>query len=199
MNKRYPLTESFEPLSITGQICFSLLELGVVEEAGEEVQAQRPAHLEGVLAGEVGEEGIGAGGGAVVTGVGRELGQVVGPPQGHPQVGGDLLRSWRKAVKIERGAADQSALVRHWIRLQPLIRQFGEDGTVIRGKVNKADVGVMQINEKYHAETALKLGYDIYSVEGNVAFGKYLYKKYGTSPWYSSSACWLQASTIAEK
>lgn len=113
-----------------------------------------------------------------------------------------IARNFSESKQIEAYVREQFADTQILVdvaRCESTFRQFGEDGTVIRGKVNKADVGVMQINEKYHAETALKLGYDIYSVEGNVAFGKYLYKKYGTSPWYSSSACWLQASTIAEK
>ena len=70
--------------------------------------------------------------------------------------------------------------------------QFNEDGTVIRGEKNKADIGIMQINEKYHAEDAKKLGIDIYSAEGNIAFSKYLYNKYGTKPWSASSKCWSQ-------
>ena len=70
--------------------------------------------------------------------------------------------------------------------------QFNEDGTVVRGEKNKADIGIMQINEKYHADTADKLNLDIYTAEGNIAFGKYLYGKYGTKPWSSSSKCWSQ-------
>lgn len=69
-------------------------------------------------------------------------------------------------------------------------RQFSDDGTVIRGNVNREDVGVMQINEHFHADTAKKMKLDIYTVEGNVAFGKYLYDKYGTDPWSSSKKCW---------
>jgi len=85
-------------------------------------------------------------------------------------------------------------------RCESTFRQFDSDGKVIRGKVNKADVGVMQINERYHSDDAIRLGYDIYSTEGNVAFGKYLFTKYGTSPWSSSSKCWSGASaTLARK
>ena len=78
-------------------------------------------------------------------------------------------------------------------RCESTFRQFSPDGNVIRGKVNKGDVGVMQINEKYHAEDAAKLGYNIYTAEGNVAFAKYLYNKFGSNPWSSSSKCWSDA------
>ena len=78
-------------------------------------------------------------------------------------------------------------------RCESTFRQFDQSGNIIRGKVNQGDVGVMQINEKYHANEAAKLGYNIYTVEGNVAFAKYLYDKFGSDPWSSSSKCWSEA------
>ena len=84
-------------------------------------------------------------------------------------------------------------------RCESTFRQFDSKGMVVRGKVNSLDVGLMQINERYHADTAMRLGYDIYSVEGNVSFAKYLYSKYGTSPWSSSAKCWKASAPIAER
>ena len=86
-------------------------------------------------------------------------------------------------------------------RCESANRQYDKDGNLLRGIVNHDDVGVMQINEKYHADEALNLGYDIYSVKGNVAFGKYLYEKSGAQPWVSSSKCWSSPSgdTIAQR
>ena len=84
-------------------------------------------------------------------------------------------------------------------RCESTFRQFDPSGQVIRGLVNKGDVGVMQINEKYHGDEASKEGYDIFSVEGNVAFAKHLYDKFGTSPWSSSSKCWSATVAMAEK
>jgi hypothetical protein len=82
-------------------------------------------------------------------------------------------------------------------------RQYDKNGNVVRGEVNHFDVGVMQINELYHADTAKKLGYDIYSIDGNVAFARYLYETQGgTQPWSSSSPCWskyVAGSEIAKK
>lgn len=78
-------------------------------------------------------------------------------------------------------------------------KQFNEDGIVIRGRVNNKDVGVMQINEKYHSDDAESKGYDIYTVEGNIAFGKHLYEKFGTSPWNASAKCWSQSGDLAKK
>ena len=48
----------------------------------------------------------------------------------------------------------------------------------------------MQINEHYHSATAAKLGLDIYTIQGNVAYAQYLYQKEGTQPWSSSKPCW---------
>lgn len=69
-------------------------------------------------------------------------------------------------------------------------RQFEKDGSVYRGKQNSQDVGVMQINEYYHLKTSQKLGYDIHTLEGNMAYARYLYEKEGTAPWVSSKPCW---------
>ena len=69
-------------------------------------------------------------------------------------------------------------------------RQWTADGSVFRGAVNHYDVGIMQINALYHEDKASALGYDIYSLGGNLAYAKYLYDKEGSQPWASSEACW---------
>ncbi|HUD04206.1 MAG TPA: hypothetical protein VMR73_01805 [Candidatus Paceibacterota bacterium] len=69
-------------------------------------------------------------------------------------------------------------------------RQYDADGNVLIGVVNKGDIGIMQINKYYHADEAAKLGDDIYTTEGNLAYAKVLYQKFGTDPWSSSEKCW---------
>jgi hypothetical protein len=85
-------------------------------------------------------------------------------------------------------------------------RQYDADGSVFRGTVNHGDVGIMQVNEYYHADIADKLGLDLYTIQGNVAYARYLYEKEGTQPWVSSKPCWgpkaakdgsLKASLVA--
>lgn len=78
-------------------------------------------------------------------------------------------------------------------------RQTDKAGNIFRGEVNHYDVGVMQINELYHLEDSKKLGYDIYTLKGNMAYARYLYEKQGARPWMSSSPCWAQSKTIAKK
>ncbi len=80
-------------------------------------------------------------------------------------------------------------------------RQYDSKGNVLRGERNRFDVGVMQINELYHLEDAVELGLNIHTIEGNVAFAKHLYERFGAKPWMSSSACWAKfsGSEIARK
>ena len=110
------------------------------------------------------------------------------------------ISSFTGKVNIEKyvreAYADEPILV-DIARCESNFHQFDAEGNVVRGVVNKADVGVMQINEKFHADEAKKLGLNLYTLEGNVAFGKYLYDKYGAEPWKYSSKCW--ASTLAAK
>lgn len=75
-------------------------------------------------------------------------------------------------------------------RCESTFRQLDEDGEIHRGRVNPADVGVMQINEHYHLDTAEKENYNIYTIEGNTAYARELYEKKGTQPWISSKPCW---------
>ena len=108
-----------------------------------------------------------------------------------------------KTAKIDRNAEIESK-VRLYFADMPIMaeiakcesqfRQFAPNGDgVFRGKINNQDVGVAQINEYYHAKRAKKLGYDIYTVEGNMAYARLLYQEEGTDPWISSSPCWSKS------
>lgn len=69
-------------------------------------------------------------------------------------------------------------------------RQFSKSGSVLRGEVVQDDLGVMQVNDYFHGDTAEKLGLDLKTIQGNVAYARYLYEKEGTQPWISSKPCW---------
>jgi len=75
-------------------------------------------------------------------------------------------------------------------RCESTFRQVGKDGKVLRGEANKSDLGLLQVNEYYHGEKATDLGFDLSTVNGNLAYGKYLYDKEGTKPWSASEKCW---------
>jgi len=78
-------------------------------------------------------------------------------------------------------------------------RQVDENGDVVRGEINRSDIGVMQINTYYHADTAKKLGLDLKTLGGNMAYAKYLYEKEGSTPWLSSSGCWNKFKSLSQK
>lgn len=84
-------------------------------------------------------------------------------------------------------------------RCESNFRHYDKDGKVVRGIVDSADIGVMQINERYHASTAAKLGLDIHTITGNVAYAKYLFEKEGTKPWSASKKCWSVGNALAKK
>jgi len=77
------------------------------------------------------------------------------------------------------------------------LTHYTASGEVLRGKVDSRDIGVMQINEYYHRNTAEKLGLDIETLEGNLEYGQYLYNKQGLQPWSASSKCWSKALHVA--
>ena len=76
-------------------------------------------------------------------------------------------------------------------------RHFDKNGEPRRGRVNRYDVGVMQINEMYHAKEASALGLDLETIDGNVAFARHLYEREGSRPWNSSSPCWDKSEDLA--
>lgn len=75
-------------------------------------------------------------------------------------------------------------------RCESTFRHTLADGSVLRGKVDSRDVGVMQINTGYHAIEAKKLNLDLLDINDNMAYARHLYEKKGTQPWNSSSNCW---------
>jgi hypothetical protein len=64
------------------------------------------------------------------------------------------------------------------------------DGSVLQGRVDPADTGVMQINKRYHLETATAMNLDIENLYDNMAYARYLYEKQGLQPWMASAPCW---------
>ncbi len=78
-------------------------------------------------------------------------------------------------------------------RCESTFRHTLEDGTVLRGKVDSADTGVMQINARYHGKEAEELGLDLTNLYDNMEYARDLYERQGTKPWKASSPCWSNA------
>lgn len=64
------------------------------------------------------------------------------------------------------------------------------DGSVLRGKVDQRDTGVMQINKYYHEQTAINMGLDVEDFYDNLAYARNLYERQGVQPWSASQPCW---------
>lgn len=75
-------------------------------------------------------------------------------------------------------------------RCESHFRHTLADGSVLQGRVDSADTGVMQINRRYHEETAQKLGLDLADLYDNLAYARDLYERKGTQPWSASAPCW---------
>ena len=75
-------------------------------------------------------------------------------------------------------------------RCESHFRQTLADGSVLRGVVDSADTGVMQINKRYHSAAATAMGLSLDDLYGNMAYARHLYETEGTRPWNASSACW---------
>lgn len=96
-------------------------------------------------------------------------------------------------LSIKRAVIAEYGLTSPMVRIamcESTFRQYGTDDQVLRGIVNSDDVGIFQLNEYYHLDKANELGFDIYTVDGNIKMARYLYDKYGTQPWSASKTCW---------
>jgi hypothetical protein len=77
-------------------------------------------------------------------------------------------------------------------------RQFGKDGKVIQNPTSSA-VGLFQIMSSIHADFADdKLGLDVYSLQGNAAYARYIYDREGTRPWNASKTCWSKSQAYKD-
>lgn len=74
-------------------------------------------------------------------------------------------------------------------RCESSFRQFANDGDVLRNPESDA-IGIFQILEGLHEQPAEKLGFDIFTSEGNIGYARKLYDSFGLSPWSPSSLCW---------
>jgi hypothetical protein len=64
------------------------------------------------------------------------------------------------------------------------------DGSVLQGRVDPADTGVMQINKRYHLDAATAMNLNIENLYDNMAYARHLYERQGLQPWSASAPCW---------
>ena len=113
---------------------------------------------------------------------------------------GHIVTNVDTVEEVTMTAQDTEAIVREYFSDIPVMIQVARcestfrhtlaDGSVLRGKVDGRDTGVMQINTYYHGETAEELGLNLEVLEDNMAYARNLYERQGTQPWSASSPCW---------
>lgn len=79
-------------------------------------------------------------------------------------------------------------------RCESGFRHTLKDGSVLRGVVDPADTGVMQINKRYHDAKATTMNLNLDDIYNNMAYARHLYETQGTRPWNASAACWNNQS-----
>jgi len=75
-------------------------------------------------------------------------------------------------------------------RCESTFRHELNDGSVLQGRVDPADTGVMQINKRYHQATATAMDLNLDDIYHNMAYARHLYETQGTRPWGASAPCW---------
>lgn len=75
-------------------------------------------------------------------------------------------------------------------RCESTFRHELADGSILRGRVDPADTGVMQINRRYHQGSADAMSLNLNNIYDNMAYARHLYENEGTRPWNSSAPCW---------
>lgn len=70
-------------------------------------------------------------------------------------------------------------------RCESKFRQFTDAGNVLRGGSAGGMIGIFQFFESIHQSPALKLGFDLNTVEGNLEYARHLYTQSSTTPWAS--------------
>ena len=82
-------------------------------------------------------------------------------------------------------------------RCESKFRQFTDSGNVLRGGIGGQMVGVYQFFDQYHESPAYELGFDIETLDGNLAYARHIYNLEGTDPWNSARNCWDVPSVTA--
>ena len=87
-------------------------------------------------------------------------------------------------------------------RCESKFRQFTDSGNVLKGGAGGGMIGVFQFYESAHTGAASALGYDLTTLDGNLAYARHIYEAQGTTPWNSAKYCWennISAATTFTK
>ena len=91
-----------------------------------------------------------------------------------------IVRSYFKDIPVMAEIAYCESTFRHEL----------QDGSVLQGRIDPADTGVMQINKRYHEATAVAMQLNLDDIYHNMAYARHLYETQGVQPWSASMPCW---------
>jgi len=113
---------------------------------------------------------------------------------------GHIAERESKQVVIHHDPASTESIVRNYFadipvmieiaRCESTFRHTLSDGSVLQGRVDPADTGVMQINKRYHQKAATAMELNLDDITDNMAYARHLYERQGVQPWSASAPCW---------
>jgi hypothetical protein len=80
-----------------------------------------------------------------------------------------------------------------WGSPDKIPREFDDSGNVLRGFPDHRDVGACQIATETWGAKARALGYNIYTLNGNIQMANYIYEVQGLNAWNPSRSCWQES------
>lgn len=83
-------------------------------------------------------------------------------------------------------------------RCESNFRQFTDSGNVLNGGSAGGMIGVFQFFGSIHSTIATKLGFNIDTLEGNLAYARHLHGIEGTAPWNPAKDCWDTAKSASK-
>jgi hypothetical protein len=81
-------------------------------------------------------------------------------------------------------------------RCESTFRHYLHDGSVLQGRVDPADTGVMQINKRYHLDSAMNMDLDLENIYDNMEYARHLFERQGLQPWSASAPCWDRSLAV---
>ncbi len=119
---------------------------------------------------------------------------------------GQIITNSIPEAKAEEGDLDTEAIVRSYFQDIPIMIQIARcesafrhtlaDGSVLQGRVDPADTGVMQINKRFHNDKAETMKLNLDDLYHNMAYARHLYETQGTQPWSASAPCWNKSVAV---
>jgi hypothetical protein len=91
-----------------------------------------------------------------------------------------------RAISVCESSMYGSALNKNYRTITSVV-----DGVATTTQVHwSTDYGIMQVNDYYHKDTMIKLGWNIYDEYDSLEYGIMLLSRDGTRHWKASQYCW---------